>query len=646
MTSEQDVLMSLYSKFSETTIAKALELCANLDEINKSDNMPQNICENCFKDLVQAFFFVKRAKTSDEILGRLFKFKSQVLLPRIDDEEPKLVPISTIIEAKDEDEFVPNEAPYPLEEPIYANNVDMDDQNMDPLVIINEIRPSIQSPMIEDDQSKTENMDTIPDSYSPFDDMGNDFDDDMHSNHEDTKIVLEELPIINTTEVDNSMYEAHLKEIKPDGIVCCSYKCYQMFPSEDDLLAHCGDRHKSKRYKKEKKNLVCQKCFASFSNKSSLEAHIETSKSEVYLECDICRLRFTGSKRKNMIIHIKNHYDNGVLKEPKKPVGDGNKFEANIKEINVDGVFCCGLRCYAVLPDEATFQEHAKDAHSRKNYNDNRPTDMKCERCFTVFLDSKQHKKHIDEVRNVKKVLECEICKLRFLIHSRKYLRKHIKGHFDSNGQLKELNPPQPVYNIEDLKALYGFLCCGQGCQQTFDTEETLLKHAHKQHLSTKIYNEHKAGTKTLECEVCFRRFDNIRSLKHHQRRKYIEQHTATPCEHCGLKLKRMELETHMAKHKDEKQYICDYCGRGFYNKIKVRAHVKTHVALPIHECNVCGAKFKQITYLNTHMFRHKNIFPFSCKLCSVKCRTKFDLSEHQRVHTGGFNFNFWFTFK
>ena len=665
MTSEKNVFLPISAKFSDKSIGLALEFCCGI-EVAEDDDMPQNICEFCFKELIQAFFFVKRVKASDEILGRLFKCKTTVSLTRMecdddqeeddDEKEPliSIIPLETLLETNDKSED------ENLQMQLQLNAQEMP-EGYDPLHIIRhtgepEPDSKLETPNHNENTTpviiKTEAVENGLDNQlndekqeftgftpsSPFDDSRNDYDMAMDSDHYED-VMLHELSILKT-ETDDSQLEAHIKEIKINGeVVCCSYKCHKMFENEEQLIDHINDKHKSKLVKKSDK--VCKKCYGTFSKTENYRRHLKEAKNETsVLECDVCFMRFWGSKRTNMITHIKgNHYENGKFKQkpPAKPkLCDDENINSQILEVPIDGVFCCAPKCFVTFPDEDKRNEHVEIEHSHKKKNRDKPQDQKCKVCLTIFKHKEYYKRHVRDMSNQKKLLQCRICGARSLPSNRTSFRIHIKNHFDDNGELKPLPKPMNyTYSLEELKNMYGFICCGQGCQMTFENEKDLLKHAHTEHKNTKILNQDRVSERPYECAICFKRFEKMRNLKDHQKKKYIDCHRSIACDQCGQKVNRSQLSSHMDKHIGENQFFCDICGKGFINKIRIAAHVKIHMKVGDYKCKLCNQRFKRATYLKNHTFKHTGIYLFSCKLCSYKAMNRFDLREHQRVHTG-----------
>ncbi|XP_073333291.1 uncharacterized protein [Pagrus major] len=88
-------------------------------------------------------------------------------------------------------------------------------------------------------------------------------------------------------------------------------------------------------------------------------------------------------------------------------------------------------------------------------------------------------------------------------------------------------------------------------------------------------------------------------------------------------------------RHKVEKPYRCDTCGKNFKFKSKLYAHLRIHTGEKPYLCNTCGRRFRQRSALNAHIRIHTGEKPFSCDTCGKDFTRASNLSVHMRVHTG-----------
>uniref|UniRef100_A0A0P4ZLW2 Zinc finger protein n=1 Tax=Daphnia magna TaxID=35525 RepID=A0A0P4ZLW2_9CRUS len=110
------------------------------------------------------------------------------------------------------------------------------------------------------------------------------------------------------------------------------------------------------------------------------------------------------------------------------------------------------------------------------------------------------------------------------------------------------------------------------------------------------------------------------------------------PCTVCNKLIKKTWLKQHMViLHTEERNHLCDECGRTFVIKAQLRAHqLRQHKAVPgNHLCEQCGRSFRFARYLNRHMSLHSSEKPHVCRYCDKAFRLKPVLIKHIRTHTG-----------
>ena len=310
-----------------------------------------------------------------------------------------------------------------------------------------------------------------------------------------------------------------------------------------------------------------------------------------------------------------------------------NKFNYKDKldTIPIEGPYCCC--CYKTFPTEEELEMHSQRKHIHQKLKEFGENSVRCNRCNRFFKSQTEFDDHDEAMRKETKLFVCKVCGARFLESRFKSSLTHIRRH--SKPIRNESRRIESVFDFEVARKQYGYLCCGQGCSEAYENEDELLAHAHKEHTWTKMHNDKFVETKPFQCTTCFRRFDKIFALEKHQKRKYVEQSQAIPCELCGLKVSRTNLEFHQATHNQVKQFVCDICDKSFYTKAKIKAHMPTHSNERPFKCHICKTRFKKKVYLDTHMKLHSNMRTFICKICPSNFFTRKALEIHERVHTG-----------
>lgn len=223
---------------------------------------------------------------------------------------------------------------------------------------------------------------------------------------------------------------------------------------------------------------------------------------------------------------------------------------------------------------------------------------LRCFMCHNVFNRFKALQEHMNlHYRNY----VCEVCDAGFV--NRHLLLCHNEGHktgtfacdqcgkiFDTLRKRKlherkihnGLNMPhkcgycnerfkENCYKNEHLAKVHGIIgpsikC--QACEKTFSTQQTWLLHMKKYHLmqrqhkctkcemdffSKRELTDHMVkhtGTRDYRCEMCFKSYGRLKTLKEHIRRLHPEGRDIK-CAHCGQAFaKRFALKSHLlAKH-------------------------------------------------------------------------------------------------
>jgi len=151
--------------------------------------------------------------------------------------------------------------------------------------------------------------------------------------------------------------------------------------------------------------------------------------------------------------------------------------------------------------------------------------------------------------------------------------------------------------------------------------------HAFKRHLRM-----HERDFSHL-CTTCGRGFVDKVALKAHMVSHGIPQYK---CEECGKPfLHERFLRCHLRLHRGECDNVCSMCGKAFTTAAVLRTHMKVHEAVKEHVCAVCSHAFTYIHSLQNHMRIHTGEKAFGCVECAIKFHTRFQFERHQRDKHG-----------
>ncbi|XP_006868891.1 PREDICTED: zinc finger protein 662 [Chrysochloris asiatica] len=107
-------------------------------------------------------------------------------------------------------------------------------------------------------------------------------------------------------------------------------------------------------------------------------------------------------------------------------------------------------------------------------------------------------------------------------------------------------------------------------------------------------------------------------------------------CEECGKCFYQNEdFEQHQRTHNKEKVYGCKECGKAFRFRSHYIAHQRIHTRVKPYECQECAKAFVWKSNLIRHQRIHTGEKPFQCKECGKGFSQNTSLIQHQRIHTG-----------
>ncbi|XP_054165423.1 histone-lysine N-methyltransferase PRDM9-like [Oppia nitens] len=176
------------------------------------------------------------------------------------------------------------------------------------------------------------------------------------------------------------------------------------------------------------------------------------------------------------------------------------------------------------------------------------------------------------------------------------------------------------------------YICEFKGCSVRFRAIDNLQKH-HRCHSDT--------GSGFV-CSNCNKSCEQWSSMAGHLWRCHgidLELHA---CEHCSYRTYSLSIleNIHKRIHSNEKNFLCDTCGKGFKNckqliNHKVKHVVKTSV-VKTHECHICLRQFNDARQKKVHLNNvHHKTRPYICNHCNHSAASRSALRTHMRQHTG-----------
>ncbi|XP_055547009.1 zinc finger protein 431-like isoform X2 [Wyeomyia smithii] len=280
---------------------------------------------------------------------------------------------------------------------------------------------------------------------------------------------------------------------------------------------------------------------------------------------------------------------------------------------------CC--RCKQKLNSVEEMQQHSKNVHlSMKIFEpakiNARPHE--CNVCYKRYTTKKALSLHKQQLY-IENQYKCDQCVEEF--RSESSLNAHKESHV--------LDVVQPYSNRKGQQPR----CCA--CYEQFNTDEQLKQHARDVHLPESTTATEDTNN-LYKCDLCHRRYKNLRILREHQLKPYRTQQYQ--CSTCGRIFRdKNAIADHERSHQDERAYVCPICAKSFVMKDSYRKHVRAHsLADDRFKCDICNKGFKTKANLKGHYITHNpHIRPLQCNLCPATFARKVCLQAHIMLHTG-----------
>lgn len=180
-------------------------------------------------------------------------------------------------------------------------------------------------------------------------------------------------------------------------------------------------------------------------------------------------------------------------------------------------------------------------------------------------------------------------------------------------------------HHFTEYHAGAGPIACPD-CDKTFESTKHLARHKRCMYSG--------ARERTYVCDICQKRFHELRTLRRH-----IQRHIAgrIECTICGKSLKSIRfMEKHMRLHETNTapkplSCMCDECGKGFRSRFELKQHMLVDSGERSHEFHQCDYMAAKLSSLKAHLATHSTARPFQCTEYSRAFVTKDSLHKHRR---------------
>ena len=135
-------------------------------------------------------------------------------------------------------------------------------------------------------------------------------------------------------------------------------------------------------------------------------------------------------------------------------------------------------------------------------------------------------------------------------------------------------------------------------CSVVCRSQKTLITHLKV------VHNDHDSGLKCT-CGVCGKKFQKLSNLEDHiLRHSEIKQFGCMYCpKRCATK---QDLDRHLRSHSGEATFMCQFCSRTFVHRKTYANHVRKHLGQKPYHCKPCNKSFAALTYLKKHQLSHQ----------------------------------------
>lgn len=241
----------------------------------------------------------------------------------------------------------------------------------------------------------------------------------------------------------------------------------------------------------------------------------------------------------------------------------------------------------------------------RTEFEKIKSTTYVCGRCHDKFSTFNALDNHLNQANPCQKPsVSCPICNKTFVNIS------------SGNAHLNTHKEKQPKH------------ACAK-CGKEFFT--TVALQVHLEHFHTEYFDATPTG---FSCKFCSEQRPNKKSILQHVNKNH-KHVTSFLCEKCGKSFwNENSFRAHVLIHSDAKAFICQICSKSFKLQSSLRAHIGTHNEERKFVCDECGKTFKKNFSLTEHKKFHAGYFPFFCNICNKLFVSRSSCNVHHKIHT------------